>query len=121
MNFPGWMQDIYKTVPPDRSSKMTEQPSPKNTFWGAGVALATEQPSFVTHSSGKETMFFLFPHILSSIVFPFSCPATPNYSPLSCALTHGHGSSRGKQWMRGGEECSEEQPVTYCSRNPGVG
>lgn len=78
MNFPGWTQDIYKTVPPDRSSKMTEQPSTKKTFWRAGVAIATEQPSFVTHSSGKETTFFLFPHILSSIVFfPFSCPATP--------------------------------------------
>lgn len=89
MNFPGWTQDIYKTVPPDRSSKMTEQPSTKKTFWRAGVAIATEQPSFVTHSSGKETTFFLFPHILSSIVF-FSIflPCHPKTTARWAAHSH---------------------------------
>lgn len=89
-NFPGRMQDICKSVPPDRSSKMTEQPPTKKTVWRV-VAIATEQPVFVSHSSGKQTMVFLFPHILSSIVgccfFSFSCPASLNYNPLSRAHT----------------------------------
>lgn len=65
------MQDICKSVPPDRSSKMTEQPPTKKTVWRAVVAIATEQPVFVSHSSGKETKASLFPHILSSIVVVF--------------------------------------------------
>lgn len=122
-NFPGRMWDIWKSVPPDCSSKMTEQPPAKKTVWRAVVAIATEQPLFVSHSSGKETMVFLFPHILSSIVvgvFFHFLVLPPWTTACWAARSHVQRSSRWSLRMRSGEERSEEPPVTYCSRNPGA-
>lgn len=82
-------------MPPDRSLKMIAQPSMKKTNWRAGVAMATEQPGFVSCSLGEKTFIFVFPHIFSVIVFfcCSCCSANPNHGPLSCTLAHLHGRS----------------------------
>lgn len=104
------MQVICNCVPPDRSSKMIAQPSTRNANWRAGVAIATEQPCFVPCSLGEKTLSF-FTHFLCNCFFLLLfCQSKPRTVEL-CSRTRS---------QKKGKERSEEQPVTYCSRNPGA-
>lgn len=95
---------------------MIAQPPTKKANWRAGVAIATEQPSFVSCSLGEKHSSFFF-HTFSLRLFFFFflplCQSKPRpVEPRSRTP------SRKKLDGKAGKERGDKQPVAYCSHHP---
>ena len=69
---------------------MIAQPSTKKADRRAPVAIATEQPGFVSWTLGGKTLIFLFPLFHSLLAFFLFCQSKPGPAELSCALARLH-------------------------------
>lgn len=115
-SFPGRMQDICKSVPPWSLVKDDRAASYKKDCLACGCCHSNWATclclSFIGERNNGRTFYLQLLLFFSHFLVP-PPQTTTRWAVFREALAD-------LPRMRGGEERREEQPVTYCSRNPGA-